>query len=70
MRWSWVCDDLPWNGTSLLAWHKSLFTSDRAGTASVDAYDKQGLPDLLVLAFYFTPHSDRIVQLIINRFGI
>ena len=42
-------------------------------TANVDGnYDKRGLPDPLVLAFYFTPQSELIVQLIIlrNRFGI
>jgi hypothetical protein len=42
-------------------------------TANVDGnYDKRGLPDPLVLAFYFTPRSDLIVQLIIlrNRFDI
>ncbi len=42
-------------------------------TANVDGdFDKRGMPDPLVLAFYFTPHSDRIVQLIIlrNRFDI
>jgi hypothetical protein len=35
-------------------------------------YDKRGLPDPLVLAFYFTVQSDLIVQLIIlrNRFNI
>jgi hypothetical protein len=41
--------------------------------ANVDGdYDKRGLPDPLVLAFYFTAHSDLIVQLIIlrNRFDI
>jgi hypothetical protein len=37
-------------------------------TANVDGnYDKRGLPDPLVLAFYFTPQSDLIVQLIILR---
>jgi hypothetical protein len=41
-------------------------------TSRVDgAYDKTGLPDPLVLTFYFTlrltPHGDRIVQLIIIR---
>jgi hypothetical protein len=36
--------------------------------ANVDGnFDKRGLPDPLVLAFYFTPHSDRIVELIILR---
>jgi hypothetical protein len=42
-------------------------------SANVDGnYDKRGLPDPLVLAFYFTPSGDRIVQLIIlrNRFDI
>ena len=42
-------------------------------TASVDGnYDKRGLPDSLVLAFYFTAQSDLITQLIIlrNRFDI
>ena len=37
-------------------------------TANVDGdFDKRGLPDPLVLAFYFTPFGDRIVQLIILR---
>ena len=37
-------------------------------TADVDGnYDKRGLPDPLVLAFYFSAQSDLIVQLIILR---
>jgi hypothetical protein len=37
-------------------------------TANVDGnYDRRGLPDPLVLAFYFTIQSDLIVQLIILR---
>jgi hypothetical protein len=37
-------------------------------TAYVDGdFDKRGLPNPLVLAFYFTAHRDRIVQLIILR---
>ena len=37
-------------------------------TANVDGnFDKRGLPDPLVLAFYFTPHHEHIVQLIILR---
>ena len=37
-------------------------------TANVDGnYDKRGLPDPLVLAFYFTKHRNLIVQLIILR---
>jgi len=42
-------------------------------TANVDGnYDKRGLPDPLVLAFYFSAQSDLIVQLIIlrNRYDI
>jgi hypothetical protein len=42
-------------------------------TANVDGnFDKRGLPDPLVLAFYFTTQSDLIVQLIIlrNRYDI
>ena len=42
-------------------------------TANVDGnYDKRGLPDPLVIAFYFGAQSDLIVQLIIlrNRFDI
>lgn len=37
-------------------------------TANIDGnFDKRGLPDPLVLAFYFTPRTDRIIQLIILR---
>jgi hypothetical protein len=37
-------------------------------TANVDGnFDKRGLPDPLVLAFYFTSHDGLIVQLIILR---
>jgi hypothetical protein len=37
-------------------------------TADIDGnFDKRGLPDPLVLAFYFTHHNDLIVQLIILR---
>ena len=37
-------------------------------TADVDGnFDKRGLPDPFVLAFYFTPHSNLPVQLIILR---
>jgi hypothetical protein len=42
-------------------------------TANIDGnYDKRGLTDPLVLAFYFSAQSDLIVQLIIlrNRFDI
>jgi len=37
-------------------------------TADIDGnFDKRGLPDPLVLAFYFIPHDDLIIQLIILR---
>jgi hypothetical protein len=37
-------------------------------TANIDgSYDKRGLPDPLVLTFYFSAHGDQIVQLIILR---
>jgi hypothetical protein len=37
-------------------------------TADVDGnFDKRGLPEPLVLAFYFTPYHELIVQLIILR---
>jgi ketosteroid isomerase-like protein len=38
----------------------------------VGKFDMTGLPDPLGYAFYFTPHGDRIVQLIIlrNRYDI
>ena len=37
-------------------------------TANIDGnFDKRGLPDPLVLAFYFTPHTGLIIQLIILR---
>ena len=37
-------------------------------TAHVDGlFDKRGLPDPLVLAFYFSSYSSKIVQLIILR---
>ncbi|MEH2545500.1 hypothetical protein V1283_002145 [Bradyrhizobium sp. AZCC 2262] len=36
--------------------------------ADIDGnFDKRGLPDPFVLAFYFTPHNEFIVQLIILR---
>ena len=50
-----------------------LVPTEESVTANVDGnYDKRGLPDPLVLAFYFTVQGDLIVQLIIlrNRFDI
>ena len=42
-------------------------------TADIDGnFDKRGLPDPFVSAFYFTPHDDLIMQLIIlrNRYDV
>jgi hypothetical protein len=37
-------------------------------TANIDGnFDKRGLPDPLILAFYFTPRTDLVIQLIILR---
>ena len=37
-------------------------------TANVDGdYDKRGLPDPLVVTFYYSIHQDKIIQLIILR---
>jgi hypothetical protein len=37
-------------------------------TANVDGdYDKRGLPDPLVVTFYFSLHQDKIIQLVILR---
>jgi hypothetical protein len=37
-------------------------------TADIDGnFERRGLPDPLVVAFYFTPHHDLIIQLIILR---
>jgi hypothetical protein len=56
------------NVTNVINHHSNFIV-----TANVDGnYDKRGLPDPQVLAFYFTAQSDLIVQLIIlrNRFDI
>jgi hypothetical protein len=59
--------------------HKPADSVPRAGPGAVFTslnidgdFDERGLPEPLVLAFYFTPHDDQIVQLIIlrNRFDI
>jgi SnoaL-like domain len=49
--------------TSVVEYHGNLVL-----TADVDGiFDKRGLPEPLVLAFYFTVQDDQIVQLIILR---
>ena len=63
-----VGDRLTMNVTKVTEHYGTFIVS-----ANVDGnYDKRGLPDPLVLAFYFTSSGDRIVQLIIlrNRFDI
>jgi hypothetical protein len=63
-----IGERLTMNVTNVINHHSNFIV-----TANVDGnYDKRGLPDPLVLAFYFTAQSDLIVQLIIlrNRFDI
>jgi hypothetical protein len=63
-----IGEGLTMNVTKVINHHGNFIV-----TANVDGnYDKRGLPDPLVLAFYFTTQSDLIVQLIIlrNRFDI
>jgi hypothetical protein len=63
-----IGERLTMNVTKVINHYENFIT-----TAIVDGnYDKRGLPDPLVLAFYFTARSDSIVQLIIlrNRFDI
>ena len=63
-----IGERLTMNVTKVISHHGNFIL-----TANVDGnYDKRGLPDPLVLAFYFTPQSELIVQLIIlrNRFDI
>ena len=63
-----IGERLTMNVTNVINHHGNFIV-----TANVDGnYDKRGLPDPLVLAFYFTAQSDLIVQLIIlrNRFDI
>ena len=63
-----IGDRLTMNVTKVISHYGNFIV-----TANVDGnYDKRGLPDPLVLAFYFTPPSELIVQLIIlrNRFDI
>ena len=65
-RYRWRTTDL--NVTKVIKHYGNFII-----TANVDGnYDKRGLPDPLVLAFYFSAQSDLIVQLIIlrNRFDI
>src|ERR1700752_334524 len=63
-----IGESLTMNVTKVISHYGNLIA-----TANVDGnYDKRGLPDPLVLAFYFTPQSELIVQLIIlrNRYDI
>jgi hypothetical protein len=58
-----IGERLTMNATKVITHHENFIV-----TANVDGnYDKRGLPDPLVLAFYFTAQSDLIVQLIILR---
>jgi SnoaL-like domain len=63
-----VAQSLTMEVTAVIEHYKNLIV-----TANVRGkFDMAGLPDPLVYAFYFTPHDDRIVQLIIlrNRYDV
>ena len=58
-----IGEQLTMNVTNVTEHHGNFIV-----TANVDGdFDKRGLPDPLVIAFYFTVQSDLIVQLIILR---
>ena len=65
---AWAARDIIGEGMTLevvkTVWHYG----HSIVTAHVDGlFDKRGLPDPLVLAFYFSSYDDKIVQLIILR---
>jgi hypothetical protein len=63
-----IGEKLTMNVTNVITHYENFIV-----TANVDGnFDKRGLPDPLVLAFYFTARRDLIVQLIVlrNRFDI
>jgi hypothetical protein len=54
--------------TSVIEHYENVIVTANVG----GKFDMTGLPDPLAYAFYFTPHGDRIVQLIIlrNRYDV
>jgi len=65
---SWLERDIIGEGLTITVTKVVKHYDNFIVTANIDGnFDKRGLPDPLVLAFYFTPHTDLIVQLIILR---
>lgn len=65
---SWAERDILGDGLQLKVVKTVLHYGHSIVTAHVDgSFDKRGLPDPLVLAFYFSSRGDKIVQLIILR---
>lgn len=65
---SWAERDVLGDGLRLKVVKTVLHYGHSIVTAHVDgSFDKRGLPDPLVLAFYFSSKGDKIVQLIILR---
>jgi hypothetical protein len=69
----WAARDIIGQGLTMDVTHAIQHYGNLILTANISGkFDMTGLPDPLVHAFYFTPHGDRIVQLIIlrNRYDI
>jgi hypothetical protein len=64
----WAARDILGERLTLKVVKTVLHYGNSIVTAHVDGlFDKRGLPDPLVLAFYFSSYDDKIVQLIILR---
>jgi hypothetical protein len=64
----WAARDIISERMTLKVVNRILHYGHSIVTAHVDgSFDKRGLPDPLVLAFYFSSHDEKIVQLIILR---
>jgi hypothetical protein len=65
---AWAARDVIAEQLSLVIVNSILHYGHSIVTAHTDGlFDKRGLPDPLVLAFYFSSHGNKIVQLIILR---
>jgi hypothetical protein len=65
---AWAVRDIIGERMTLKIVNSVLHYGHSIVTAHVDgSFDKRGLPDPLVLAFYFSSHDEKIVQLIILR---
>jgi hypothetical protein len=64
----WALRDIIGQHTTIYVTKALSRYTDAVVTAHVDgSYDKRGLPNPLVLTFYFSIHAEKIVQLIILR---